>query len=417
MPRAAPIASAVPTPVASTGPVADDWVTYAHDQARTGHQGQSTGISTTTASTLTKRWAVSLGEPIMASPLVANGFVYVAGLNGTVRALSVATGATVWQASLGGPIQMTPALEDGILFVGTHATPATFAALDAASGAVRWTASLPGAARGEPIVLNGTVYEGDASGDPPICNEGAMRGFNELTGDVTMTWHDDPTPNDGGGIWGPASTDGTSLYFGTGNTCSPGTAYSNSAVKLSTAGAVLWSHNEANPLSDDDFGTSLMIFGSSAYASDKNGLFYAFDLASGTIQWSVRLGSLNGYGAVGSPATDGTTIVTDGGYVHDPTSTPVDPGGLVYGLSRATGKVVWKIQTDDEVRGNTPIANGVAFVSMNEGLFALNEATGATLWSFPFANTTYASPAIVPSGVYDADQGGTVYAFGLPAQH
>jgi hypothetical protein len=110
-----------------------------------------------------------------------------------------------------------------------------------------------------------------------------VHGFSELTGTPVLTWYDDPTPDDGGGIWSPISTDGDALYLGTSNTCTPGITHANAAVKLSTAGTVEWGHNSANALSDDDFGGALTILGDEAIGIDKNGILYAFDRASGTI--------------------------------------------------------------------------------------------------------------------------------------
>jgi outer membrane protein assembly factor BamB len=411
-PTPAPVTSATVFPVQS-GDV-DDWTTFAHDSARTGFEAQTTGITASTVSTLALRWSIQYGEPIAASPLVANGLVYLAGTSGTVRALSITDGTVVWQTSLGAEIRMTPALDSGMLFVGTHVPPGMLEALDTATGAVRWTASVPGAIRGEPVVLNGTVYVGDASGDPPACNHAGLHAFDEMTGTQTLTWYDDPKPADGGAIWNPISTDGDALYLGTGNTCSPGVTYADGAVKLSTAGTVLWGHNLAAALSDDDFGGALTILGNDAIGIDKNGTLYAFDRASGTIVWSDRLGHLDGYGGIASPGTDGLTLVVGGGYVNDPTKTTGNPGGLLYGVTRE-GKIVWKVQTDSAVSGNASVVPGVAFVSMNDGLSALSLATRATLWSYPFGAEAYASPAVVPSGVYVADEAGHVYAFGLPS--
>jgi polyvinyl alcohol dehydrogenase (cytochrome) len=417
VPYAAPVAApaASPTAFPTEAGAVDDWTMFAHDSARTGFEAQNTGITPATVGGLTLRWSYAYGEPVLSSPLVAGGLVYLAGSSGPVRALAATDGSVVWQTNVGAEVRMTPTLDAGLLFVGTHVAPGTFDALDAATGAVRWSATLPGAIRGEPLVLGGVVYVGDASGDPPACNQGGVHGFNELTGTPVLTWYDDPTPSDGGAVWSPISTDGDALYLGTGNTCTPGITYANAAVKLSTAGTVAWGHNSANALSDDDFGGALAIVGDEAIGIDKNGILYAFDRASGTIAWSDRLGDLDGYGGLSSPGTDGRTIVIGGGYINDPTKTPDNPGGLLYGVSRS-GSVAWKITLQTAMLGSAAVVPGLAFVSMNDGLYALSIGTGATLWSYSYGDDyAYGSPAIVPSGVYAAAASGRVYAFGLPA--
>ena len=406
---------AVPaTPFPQVSGDVDDWVTFAHDQARTGFEPQKTGITKANVGGLALRWSVSLGESVSSSPLVANGVVYVAGGGGRVRALSAATGSTLWTFESGGQVAMTPLLDGGLLFIGVHAQPGVFEALDASSGDVVWSATLPGAIRAEPAVLDGEVYIGDASGDPPACNQGGLHAFNELNGAPGFVWYDDLKPNDGGAIWNPISTDGTSLFFGTGNTCSPNVADGNAVIKLSTAGTPLWTHNEANPLSDDDFGSAVTIVGDQAIASDKNGVLYAFDRLTGSIVFSDRLGNTDGYGSVGSLGTDGALLVVDGGYASDPTKTSGNPGGFVYGVSRS-GAILWRVQNQAADRGSIAMIPGVAFLDVNGALEALDSATGATLWSYSFGTTGTASPAVVPSGVYVADSGGKVYAFALPA--
>lgn len=411
---AAPLSQPTLIPGVLGAALVDDWTTFAHDQMRTGFQPQQTGISSGNVGSLALRWSAQLGESATASPLVANGTVYVAGRSGTVRAFDSGSGKTLWSTNVGGPVTMTPALADGLLFVGTHGLPGTLQALDAATGAKRWVATLPGAVRSEPVVLDGVVYTGDASGDPPTCNHGGIHGFGETTGAPVMSWFDDTKPNDGGAVWSPISTDGTALYFGTGNTCSPGVSFANSEVKLTTGGEVLWSYNAANVLADDDVGTASMLLGNDAIAADKNGTLYDFDRTSGRIVWSTKLGMLDGYGPVGSASSYGQTIVEDDGYINDPTEKTVDPQAYIFGLTRS-GTVLWKIEVNDEVRGNIPINNGVAYAGANRSVMALDIRSGAKLWSYPVPNDTYASPAIVPSGLYFVDTGGVVYAFGLPS--
>ncbi len=413
LPATSATSSATTIPSVVGAALVDDWTTYAHDQLRTGYQPQATGISASNVAGLKPRWLVNLGEPVKASPLVANGVVYVAGQLGTVRALDVASGKTLWTTNIGGDVQMTPTLADGLVFVGTHSAPFKFLALDASAGTTHWSVSLRGAIRGEPVVLNGIVYVGDASGDPPTCNQGGIHGFGETTGASVLTWYDDPKPNDGGAVWSPISTDGQALYFGTGNTCSPGATYGNSEVKLGPTGSVAWAFNAANVLEDNDVGSGSMLLGNDVVATDKNGTIYDFDRLSGSIVWQTKIGFLDGYGPIGSASSDGQIIIDDGGYISSPLLQPRNPGAYIYGISRS-GNVLWKNQINDEVRGNIPINNGVAYGGIDGALVALDIRSGAKLWSYPLGNATVASPAIVPSGLYYADQGGNVYAFSLP---
>ncbi len=401
-------------PVASAAVLTDDWTTFMHDNFRTGFQAQNTGIDATSASKLTLKWKANLGEAILASPIVAGGNVFVAGENGTVAALDVRTGAVAWRTKIG-PIRMTPTYADGLLFVGTETDPGLFYALDAATGATRWQASLPGAERGEPAVNAGTVVVGDASGDPPICNRGGVHAFAELTGVPMWNWLVATGSITGGSSWGPVSFDGSSYVFGTGNVCANGDVRTaNGVVRLDANGSPLWE----NPIamyaaSDDDVGSGILVTGSDEIAMSKNGSLYDFDKTSGAQKWKTAIGRLDGYGGSSSPGTDGSTIVVGGGYLADPTKSSA-PGGTLVGLDRGGG-VAWTKKLATAYLGGAAIAKGIAFVPVDGALDGLALGSGSVLWSVPLSSASYASPALVPSGLYEADLSGDVYAFALPA--
>ncbi len=119
-------------------------------------------------------------------------------------------------------------------------------------------------------------------------------------------------------------------------------------------------------------------------------------------------------GGGGASVPGGTTIVIGGGYLNDPTKVTSNPGGTIYGLSRS-GSVLWRVTANYPPSGYVAITNGVAFTPLNQTLSALDLATGATLWSYALGSATYASAAVVPSGVYIADDNGDVLALSLAA--
>jgi outer membrane protein assembly factor BamB len=363
---------------------------------------------------LTLRWSYSMGVPVKASPLVAGGVVYVAARNGTVRALDARTGSPLWQASVGGPVNMTPTLADGLLFVGVSALPGAFLALDSTSGAVRWSTSFPGGARAEPAVGNGAVYEGETSGDPPVCTHAGLHALNEMTGAPLWTWYVQATDHDGGSVWSPISFDGSGIVFGTGNSCSAGVATSNAVVRLRLDGTAAWYVPESNSLADDDVGGGTPLVHGNALVTSKNGWLCSLNASNGASYWSEQIGNVDGYGGIGTPSTDGATIVASAGYRSDPTKTSGAPGGELLGFERA-GTKLWSIVTQNPVFGSAAITNGVAFTPLDDALTALDLRSGAKLWSYALSSTAYGSPAVVPSGVYAVDDAGAVYAFALPA--
>lgn len=407
-------ADIVTAPNLARGPIVDDWTTFAHDQQRTGFQSQSIGITSANVTKLTVRWTVKTGEGNMASPLVAGGIVYAASLSGNVRALDARTGTTRWTAAVGRSIQMTPTLADGLLFVGQHDQGGAFMALDAATGAVRWSVPFAGGVRAEPVVDSGVVYEGESGGDPSECNHGGIHAFSEQTGALLWTLYVDPIANDGGSVWAPLSFDAGTLYAGTGNSCSMGVADANSMIAVSPAGKVLWAHQAANPLADDDFGGGVLLGSRSAIALNKNGTIFSASRSDGSINWQTKVGVLDGYGGPATPSSDGNTIVVGAGYRTDPTMTTGNPGGILTGLD-TNGNVLWTTYSQTPIFGSVSLANGLGFTGIDSSLVALDIRTGHPAWSAPLGATMYASPAVVPSGIYVIDDVGDITALALPA--
>lgn len=220
-------------------------------------------------------------------------------------------------------------------------------------------------------------------------------------------------------MWSPITYDGQNLYAGTGNTCVNPVATANSIVKLSPSGSLIWNLSTVNPpaavnpLSDDDFGGGETLDGSTLYATNKNGLIYALDASSGRIEWTHQLGVIDGYGGIGTPVVAANTIIASAGFRSDPAVSST-PGGLLVGMDRQ-GNALWQIQTQQAIPGYVAVAGGVAYASLDNQVVALDPSSGSALWRFTAADNFYASPAVVPSGIYDVDKSGNVYAFGLAA--
>src|SRR5690348_10103819 len=77
------------------------WTTYHHDDGRTGYDASAPAATNVIA---TPGWTTpAMDGSIYASPLVYNGIVYAATLNGTVYALNQIDGSIVWSQHLGTP--------------------------------------------------------------------------------------------------------------------------------------------------------------------------------------------------------------------------------------------------------------------------------------------------------------------------
>ena len=155
-------------------------------QIDTGHSGY---ISFKSATLPTKSlWSVNIGsQPSYA--LIVGGIVYVATGNATVIALDAHTGATVW-----GPIAFTGTVgisyDAGQIFVtsGTYVSQGTLSALSAATGAPLWSAAIPGgfASSAPPVAAQGLVY---------TLADGVLTAFGETNG--AQVWQQGVSGTDG----------------------------------------------------------------------------------------------------------------------------------------------------------------------------------------------------------------------------
>ena len=179
-----------------------------------------------------------------ATPLVADGVLYLTEPRGPVVALDARTGRSLWRwepvlpkdlRTLGfGPSNRGVALLDGTVFVGT--LDAKLVALDALSGAVRWTVNVADnklgyAITSAPLALDGQVVVGVSGGEAGIrgfldsydAKTGARRWrFETIPGPGQPgheTWTGDSWKTGGGPTWlsGAYDPDLDLLYWGVGN--------------------------------------------------------------------------------------------------------------------------------------------------------------------------------------------------------
>jgi outer membrane protein assembly factor BamB len=129
----------------------------------------------------------------------------------------------------------------------------------------------------------------------------------------------------------------------------------------------------------------------------KDGYTYALNPSTGALIWHTPTGA-----AIGSSGTDGTRF-------YIPTEIPKcavgAPCGAFVAVNLSDGSVAWSIPVTQGNFGFSEIAapaisNGMVFAAFNGSIWALDAATGKTLWSYPTPNTTvFAAPTIVNGGL------------------
>ncbi len=110
-------------------------------------------------------WANPVAQFIGASPLLADGALFISGEtrhpDGLVAKLDCNTGATLWVSKwLGGHSHSSPTFDvkNDLILVGANS--GRFFAFDAKTGETRWQQQLKGQIKGTPMIWDGTAYFG-----------------------------------------------------------------------------------------------------------------------------------------------------------------------------------------------------------------------------------------------------------------
>lgn len=299
------------------------------------------------------QWRVPTDGDVMATPLVANGTVYVGSGSGMMYALDEATGTTRWAADLHAPIASSAAALGGMVFVGSR--DGRLHAIDARTGKSRWT-----------------------------LRTGA---------DLRFPWG-----HESGDVWTASPTiAGGMLLFGGGD----GVLY---ALDPAT-GAVRWRARtdgriRAAPAVDDG----------RVFIGSFDGRVYAFDLRSGRQLWryeteGASLNSANfGFDrrSIQSSPSVANGVVFVG--ARD---------GFLYALDAATGALRWRFDHKVSWVNSSPgVVDGVVYAGSSDGHFmqAVDAGTGKELWRATAGGTVWSSPAITDRAVYFGDGTGRIFA-------
>jgi glucose dehydrogenase len=461
---------------AGTGRPAAGWTQPGADMANTRYVASA--ITSTNVSKLGVAWTVPLTIPTArtdgayaSTPVIVNGVVYVQDLESDVMAISLATGKVLWRHDYnspnGGP--------DGVNVAGAvvyAATAKSAVALDAATGAQLWSRTLirndhEGIAMA-PGYNHGTVYvstvPANVTGQYLPGGEGILWALNAQTGAPEWSWNSvqnlwgNPGVNSGGGLWYTPSFDTQgNIYLGVANpgpifgtkkyplgSSRPGPdLYTDSVVKLSPAGKLLWYYQlTPHDLYDWDLqdppvlttanGRPVVIDGGKA------GILIELDARTGKLLWQRPVGGHDGHendGLLTEHATAASRGLLSAQYCLEPSSyggiltqlasngsttfaavndlaLPASPAGdteseaaLFENVERAagemvavnqdTGTVAWDTLLPSSPYGAATVTNDVVFTTTFQGdMYALDAATGAILFSTPMSAGSNAPVAI-----------------------
>lgn len=130
--------------------------------------GTVTALSSATGAVA---WTVTIGGKLEGSPSISGTVAYVVSDDGTVTAIRTSTGKTIWQATLGASVMTAPAVDAAAGLVYVADTAGTVEALDVATGAVAWSGTGFGDVTAALTVGQGNVYVASQNGTVSALNE------------------------------------------------------------------------------------------------------------------------------------------------------------------------------------------------------------------------------------------------------
>jgi alcohol dehydrogenase (cytochrome c) len=466
------------TAPAATGRPAAGWTQPDADLASTRYV--TSAITSANVSKLGVAWTMPLtmntttshtDGAYAATPVIVNGVVYVQDLDSNVYAITLATGKVLWthdyDSANGGP--------DGVNVAGgvVYAATATSAvALDAATGAQLWSRMLIGNDH-EGIAMapgfdNGTVYVSTVPANVTAVygagGQGILWALNAKTGAPEWSWNQDqnlwgnPGVNSGAGLWYTPSFDAQgNIYMGIANpapifgttsyplgSSRPGpNLYTDSVVKLSPAGKLLWYYQlTPHDLYDWDLQNPPVLTTANGQPvvidGGKAGIMIELNAQTGKLLWQLPVGGHSGHeddgvltehatptshdplpanyclepslygGMLTELASNGSTTfaaVNDWALAASPTGFTGSVASQVQALYNAdgemvavnqdTGTVIWDTPLPSMLFGAATVTNDVVFTTTFKGyLYALDATTGAILFSTPMSALANAPVAV-----------------------
>jgi outer membrane protein assembly factor BamB len=267
-------------------------------------------------------------------PVIGGDHVFQLGDDGVLRALDKATGHTFWQRSLGHLSASSPAVVGQTVFASvlsraTGSSGGRVYALDYKTGATRWSRDLPSPSESSPMVDGGKLFFGSQNG--------TVYALQASNGRVIWTYHA------AGAVKASPTLSGGLLYFGD---------YSGhvQAVRESSGRRVWISGSEGALLGSGTFYSTPAAFYGRIFLGNTDGRVYAYDAATGKLDWAVQTGAY----VYASPAVTnapglGPTIYL-GSY-----------DGTFYALDARSGHIDWKFDAHGKISGSATIVGRTVY--------------------------------------------------------
>jgi eukaryotic-like serine/threonine-protein kinase len=306
------------------------------------------------------RWTFKTGGPIVASPAIADGVVYLPSMDTYLYAIDQETGKEKWKYKSRMPIASSPAIANGTLYFVSSA--GSLGAIDIATGKIKWVLPTEYERKFEAKNLHG--YPSAAQTIPD--------GYDIF-------------------ISSPAVAYGK-VYFGSGD----GNVYAADAQ----TGLLQWKF-----ATKDVVHASPAVANNTVYIGSWDSNLYAIDADTGQEKWSLKTGEdpviHNQVGFQASPAVVDGIVYVGCRDAH------------VYAVDAATGRKKWDYPTSKSWVISTPaVRDGSVYAGTSDSsrFMALDAKTGRLRFNFDAKGYMFSSAALAGDLAYVGDHNGKLYA-------
>lgn len=328
------------------------------------------------------RWSYATGGVVQSSPVVVNGILYVGSDDYNVYALNATTGALIWKYLTGGAVKSSATVFNNNVFIGSN--DGYLYCLNATSGTLVWRtkAYTTGTVKSSPVVLYNTVFA-------------TWGGMWEVTNTVGLDintglekWRFRASRVNESGM----SADSVQFVFPSGDNMLSAADIATEIRQWKATGF----HNDAcMPIIDDNYA----LYGGEGYLT-------AFNRKTGVGAWTYNVGSSTDALPKSTPAIG--TIDSAG-----ISKRIIFWGNLKKSFHAVTlnGKKSWSRTFTQPIKSSPALANNVVYVGCDDStMYALDAATGSTIWTYKTGKAIYSSPWVENGFVYFGSDDGKVYA-------
>jgi outer membrane protein assembly factor BamB len=300
-------------------------------------------------------WVHNAGALLEFPPVIYGERIFQLADSGKLFAVDAQTGHTLWSSQLGSLSASTPAVTSNTVYVtllngGSEGAPGRVVAVSSQTGAVRWSRKLPSSSESSPVIHHGVLFFGSQNG--------TVYALDDRTGGVVWTYHA------AGAVKASPSLSEGVLYFGD---------YSGKVQAISEhSGRLLWrSRSEGALLGSGTFYSTAAVLYGRVYLGNTDGRMYAYDAATGKLDWAVQTGAY----VYASPAVTNAPGL-------GPTVYFGSYDGTFYALNAQTGQIEWRFHPGGKISGSATIIGRTIYLADlgQRRIYGLGISTGREIF-------------------------------------